>query len=67
MTRNQRNAYRIADELGLRSGWYVFNVDSTNRYQVQKLDEPDLLPDDGVAIKLARAAGVKCDDDGWVL
>lgn len=49
----------------VREGWDFFNVDGF--VKVQKLDELDLIPNDDLAIRAARAAGLYVDMYGNVL
>lgn len=50
----------------LLAGWDIFNI-GNGQMQVQRDDELNMLADDDAAIALARAAGVKCDDDGNII
>lgn len=70
------DARPIARGLAARSeGWDIFRVDGG--LCVQRIDDPDsyvgmpfpmpkLLESDAAAIILARAAGLICDDSGWI-
>jgi hypothetical protein len=61
-------AFHLGATVGRQQGWDVFNTGTS--YVVQREDErqggEESLPSDEEAIRLAREAGVDCDDNGTV-
>ncbi len=58
-------AINLGATVGREQGWDVFAC-GNGWMQVQRCDESGLLDSDEEAIRLARAAGVQCDDGGTV-
>jgi hypothetical protein len=57
-------AIRLGETVGQQQGWDVFETD--DRWMVQRDDEQEKI-DDNEAIRLARLAGVVCNDDGELI
>ncbi len=58
-------AIRIGSHIGRREGWDIFEG-SDDVWRVEADHDAALLDTDDQAIRLARRAGVQCDDDGVI-
>lgn len=67
----ERIVTEIAETVGERQGWSVFSCYGSARLgdglAVQRIDDAEILDSDDDAIRLARAAGINCDDEGRVI
>lgn len=67
----ERIVTEIAETVGERQGWSVFSCYGSERLgdglAVQRIDDAEILDSDDDAIRLARAAGINCDDEGRVI